>query len=322
MRKILTIVLALFTIGIVYGQKTVIVTKYAKEVPEGKKWTLEANKMTKVQLNKGVLNSGTMCNALFRSSPRIIMNVNRGTIYKSEGYGIILKDPEKVPYTNDYTYEFTPISFVDKSFSLSELQYEKAENLGTNKIEFMAGETVFVASCLESIEMIETNMTKQELLAETKKQEEIKNTKLTKAKNFCIPINPEKYVEPDIKPELKDSLIQYVVFESPAVMFRSRNQRGGYDDVHQWTLTLTQSVFEMKSSNINETYTVLNAKYNEQLHFQEFQLADETGEFTHKLNICYSNSSKSYMVIFSSVDNKDDYQFQEITLKEIKFQNE
>ncbi|MBI4946716.1 MAG: hypothetical protein HY840_09975 [Bacteroidetes bacterium] len=324
MKTLFTVTFAL-TVATIFGQttttpKTVIVTKYSKTVPTGKKWILEVGKTTKVQVTDEVLTSGDMCNAMFLSNHRMITSINRGDIYKNEGFGIILKNPEKVPYTNDYTYELTPISFVDKTFSVYDFQNKKPEEVGVKKLIFKAGENVFVGNCLESIEMIEVNMTAQELADEKKKQGEEIKLKSAKAKNYCIPIDPEKYVAKGTKPILKDSLIKYVIFESPVVVFRKRNQKGGYDNVHHWALSLTQNEFIMETSGMEEKYSVLGAKYDDQLHMQEFQLADETGQFTHKLNLCYSNSSNEYRVLFSSIDNKDDYQFQSVTIKDKQLQ--
>ena len=89
---------------------------------------------------------------------------------------------------------------------------------------------------------------------------------------------------------------------------------------NKWTLTLTQTNFEMKSSNYNETYTVLGARFYPELKVQEFQLADESGKLTHTVNLSWSPFS-GYKVSFGSTDFKDDYQFQQVTIKEIKFQN-
>lgn len=335
MKKLLNILLIIANFTTVFGQtatqKSIIVTHTPKTVPSGKKWILEVNVETKVQLSEGTFNSGTLCNALFLSSPRIIMNITKGNIYKSEGFVIIFKDPEKVPYTNNVTYTFTPISFGDKKFSLSELNNKKPEDVGVKKLVFKAGESVFVGECLESIEMMEVSMTKQELDNDLKEKTLLKKSDSTKVQNFCIPINPGRYVAPETKPRLKDSLIEYVIFECNRVLFRTREQKGGLDDVNSWSLTLNQTSFEMKGSKgYDKIYKVLGIKYNDQFRAQEFQLADESGKFTHKLDLSWvigpipndgrPDDDGGYTIILSSLDNKDEYQF-EAVLKEIKHQN-
>src|SRR5436189_4956331 len=122
-----------------------------------------------------------MCNALFLSNPRIIMNINCGNINHSEPFSVVFKNVEKIPYTNNYTYDLIPVSFVDKDFSVSDFKYKSPEEVGVRKLFFKSGESVFVANCLESIEMIEVNMTSQELADEKKKQAEIKKLKDKKA---------------------------------------------------------------------------------------------------------------------------------------------
>ena len=61
-----SLIILIFTFLICFsanGQtnKVIIVTKSPKTVPAGKKWILEAGKTTRVQVNYGVLNSGSFC---------------------------------------------------------------------------------------------------------------------------------------------------------------------------------------------------------------------------------------------------------------------
>lgn len=299
---ILTLILAL-KLATISGQstKTVIVTKLPKTVPAGKKWVLEGGKTTKIQVSYGVLNSGSMCNALFLSNPRIIMNINRGNINNSESFSIVFKSSEKVPYTNNYTYELTPISFVDKDFSVYEFKYKSPEEVGVRKLTFKSGESVFVTNCLESIEMIEVNMTSQELAEEKKKQSEIKKEEEKKAINGHIPISTEK----------KDSLIKYVFFESPF------QKTGGVDSDEKWSIILSQNKFKIISTDKNKVYTVLSAKYDDKYSWQIFQLADDSGLLTHNLDIHYTYESDSYVLIFRALDGSERYQFNHLKLKEI-----
>jgi hypothetical protein len=319
------ILLLLLTVSFMTVQsqtaKTIIITKTPKTVPAGKKWKLETDSTTKIQVSYGVLNSGTMCNALFLSNPKMIFNINKGDLLKAESFGIIFKDPEKVQYTNDYTYEITPISIVDKDFSVSELQYSKPENVGEKKIEFKAGEKVFVSNCLESIELIEVSMSQTEIAAEKKKQEAKTKQNTENSANFNIPVNPEKYVEPGTKPALQDSSLKSIVFSSPSVLWKKPGKKYSLDDVTKWTLTLTDKVFEMTSSSSYEkSYTILAIKYNETFRGQEFQLDDGSGVNTHTLIISYSKQSKQYSVILNSIDYTEEYQFQEVQATDKQYQ--
>ena len=133
----------------------VIITEMPQVVPPGKRWVLFTGKETTIQISDGTLNSGTFCNAMFLSNPHMIFNINKGNYSNPEAYGIIFKDPAKVPYTNDYTYNITPISITDKNFSLNDLQYKSPETAGSREIDFNEGESVYVSNCLESIELTE-----------------------------------------------------------------------------------------------------------------------------------------------------------------------
>lgn len=322
MKKLLTLVLTSSLLAS-YCQETVrkvIVSNTAKVVPSGKKWVLETGKELKVQINEGVLNSGNRCNALFLSNPRMVMNVNKGNIYNSEGYGIIFKSPEKVDYTNEFTYTILPIAFVDKNFSVLEFQYKNIEDIGEKKLEFRAGESVFVSSCLSSIEMVEINMNNHELAEETKKLTEKNKVNQEKQKGFSIPIKPIRKPLPGSAPLLKDSLIKFISFESNAVLFSKRNGSGGFDDTHHWTINLSVNKLEIISSDYNEVYTIVSSKYNDKLLMQEFSVSDETGSLSHTLHIAWSEMG-GYTLLFGSLDYKDDYQFQKIKLKELKHQD-
>lgn len=313
MKKYFTILFVL-ALGFANAQtsKKVIITKSPKTVPQGKIWKLESNQTTIIQLNEGVLKSGTLCNAMFLSRPGIVFNINKGNYYEAEGYGIIFKDFEKVQYTNDVTYSIIPVSFVDKSFDLDELSSKAPENVGTNEIIFKAGETVFVGSCLVTIEVTEYNMSKADLEIEKKKQEAVEKERARLKSNFNIPINPEKYVEPGTRPILKDSLLTEIIFSSNGVMHKRPGKGFAFDDVSTWNMTLTIDDFVLKSSNgINKSYKLLDIKYDETMRMQEFKLGDYNGNRTHNLSISWSNSSNQYSVLLNSVDHSEEYQFQE-----------
>ncbi|MVN23498.1 hypothetical protein [Mucilaginibacter arboris] len=308
-----------FTTTLFAQTKTVFLTKFPKTVPIGKKWIVEANKPTKIQVGQGVLNSGSFCNAMFLSNPQIVYNINRGTIYEAESFGIIFKNLEKVPYTNDITYNITPVSFIDKTFSLSKLQTTSPENVGAKKLEFMAGESVFIGNCLESIELVEVSMTPQEILSQKNKTLQLRNKENFINSNLNIPINTEKAVEPGTKPQIQDKNLQYIVFTSTAVLWKKPG-KGTSVDESEWTLTLTPKIFEMKSMNYEKKFKVVGVKYDEDFQAQKFELADNNGTHTFDLLLSYSLTSKTYSAIVGSIDFKEEYQFQEVTAKEKEFQ--
>jgi hypothetical protein len=291
--------------------KKVIIYKYAKKVPEGKVWKLERGKETKVQVGEGTLNTGTFCNAMFLSRPGIIFNINKGDIFNAESFGIIIKSFEKVPYTNDITYSIVPTSFIDKNFELSELRTNKPEDVGKKELVFKAGETVFIGNCLESIELTEYDMSKEDLAIENKKKLAAAKERERLKANFNIPINPEKYVEPGTKPELHDKNLTQIVFSSDAVLHRQPGKRYALDDASVWTMTLTIDNFDVSSNNgIKKSYKVLDISYDEALKMQAFKLGDDSGKATHTFNVSWSKASNDYTVLLSANDRSEEYQFQ------------
>jgi hypothetical protein len=324
MKIILTAVLLVIVSSFSIGQvsKTVIVTSTPKEVPTGKKWILEAGKTTRVQIDNSVFRSGSLCNALFTSIPRMIPSINKGSFFKPTGYMLIFKEPEKVPYTNDYTFDLQILSIVDKDFSFDEFESKQPEEVGQSKIEFKAGEKVFIGSCLMSIEMMEIDMTPAELM-EIKKQEEEK-AKLNQLKldQFNIPINPEKYVEPGTKPVFHDNKLKSIIFPSAGVLYKSPDSGWAMDDVSTWTLSLNSETFNLESSNgIDKNYTVLKMEYFDEMKSLKVELGNSNKVLTHNLLISWNNSFNAYTVILSSVDKSEEYQFQEVNSTEKQFQN-
>ena len=315
----LTLLLLLLTSNQIFSQtKTIFITKTPKIVPQGKKWKLEIGKPTKIQVNEGVLNSGTFCNAMFLSNPQIIWNINKGSFYEAESFGIMFKNLEKVPYTNDITFTITPRTFVDKNFSLSELQTKKVEEVGISKLEFIGGESVFIGNCLESIELIESNMTQTEILSQTKKNEQQEAKESLISSNFNIPIKSDSYVVAGTKPKYQDKNLDYIILSSSAVLWQKPG-KGMSADESEWTLTLTQKNFQMKSMNHEKKFKVVGVSFDEVFQMQKFSLADENGNQTFNLLISYNVDSKNYSVIVGSLDNKEEYQFQEVTAKKKEF---
>uniref|UniRef100_UPI00404901E5 hypothetical protein n=1 Tax=Fulvivirga sp. TaxID=1931237 RepID=UPI00404901E5 len=323
MKKIVIIFLAVFIGYSANGQfnDNIIITKLPKTVPVGKKWIIEAGQTTIIEANYGVLNSGSLCNALFLSSPQMLSNINIGGLSESESYILIFKDLEKVPYTNDHTYKLTIISIMDKNFQPEDLQYKKPEDVGKKRIEFKTGESVFVGSCLESIQLKETNISTAESLDLKKKEDEIYKEIKDKHSNFQIPVNQEKYIKPGTIPEIYDSKLKSIVFSSLAVLFKQPGKNYALDNVSSWTLSLTADKFNLTNSNgIDKTYTVLKIEYDEQMGMQKFILGNSQKEKTHVLLISYSNSSNQYSLILSSNDKTESFQFQEVQSTDKQFQ--
>ena len=70
-----------------FGQRNIVLSSYPKKVPDGKKWILTTNKETLIEVDYGVLNDGSLCNALFLSSPGVIHGVLEGNYGNpKEGY--------------------------------------------------------------------------------------------------------------------------------------------------------------------------------------------------------------------------------------------
>jgi len=322
--KTLALVITLsFFFNYSFSQTTrkVILTEEVKVVPKGKKWILKAGETTRVQINPDVLKSGSLCNALFLSSPRMISRINKGDYFSGESFIIIFKNPEKVPYTNDFTYDFTIISIADKTFNINELENMNPEDVGLKHIEFKEGESLFVSNCLLSIEIIETNLSSAELIEKKKKEESIKELNKGKLENFNIPINPERFVKEGTIPEYKDKMLSAIIFSSKSVLHKSPSKGYGLDNTSLWKLKLNVNQLQIESSSgINKTYSIHNIDYDEIMKMQRFSLGDSNNVITHILLVAWSNSRNSYSIILSSSDDKEEYQFQNIELIDKQFQ--
>ena len=98
----------------------------------------------------------------------MISHISSGDVSNSGEYLLLFEKPEEVPYTNKYTCDLTIVSIIHRD-NILKLQYKHYDVIGVNKIEFKAGESVFVGNCLVNIELQEINMTKEELLEVKKK---------------------------------------------------------------------------------------------------------------------------------------------------------
>lgn len=168
------------------AQNKVNITQRPKTVPDGKKWVLPTNQNIFVEVSSGSLNSGTMCNADLFSNPRILATVNEGEYGKpNKVYGILFKELEKVPFTNDYTYSIVPLSIIDENFKQSSLSTVSLEDAGKHQIIFTSGQKVFSGNCINSIQMIEYDLNQTELAKfnKIKKEKEEKEKSLTYRSN-------------------------------------------------------------------------------------------------------------------------------------------
>ncbi|HPI29665.1 MAG: hypothetical protein KBA43_02975 [Paludibacteraceae bacterium] len=316
MKNIYTIIFVSLTITVLGQTNQAVVKENWKTVPYGKKWVINTNKSIVCMASTSIHKSGSDCYELYFSTPQLFSYINsceidnRGEMINIKTFSFVFSGSHEV---ESGFYEFTPITIIDKNISLSDLRINKPEDLGLKQLIFKSGEKVFVSGCIEALFIDEENMTTQDFI----QQEE---EKIDKAKKFSIPVHPEKYVTPGTKPILKDSLFKYVVFECMGVLSNNKNQKSVYNDTQKWTLTLSQKMFEIKSFDKTESYTVLDSRYDEQTKSQEFQLADYSGQFTHKLNLSYIYSLKTYIIVFGSENNSWEFQFQNIILKDIQYQ--
>ena len=164
------------------------------------------------------------------------------------------------------------------------------------------------------IEVIETNPSKEDLLIEKKKKEEAFRLQNDKKSNFNIPVNPEKYVEKGTKPELHDKGLSAIDFSSNAVLWKKPGKGYSVDTSSKWSMQLNIDRLHILSTNgISKSYSVLQIKYDEDMRMQEFTLGDETGSATHTFEVAWSKSRNGYTVILSSIDNTEEYQFQDVS---------
>jgi hypothetical protein len=175
---------------------------------------------------------------------------------------------------------------------------------------------------IEKVEKIDS----KKIIEEKKKEGIPNNTKKNIVKNgFNIPIKsnmeevPGPKTEEDSKPKIYDKNLDYIVFQSSAVVWKKPNE-GTSVDKSIWTLTLTPKDFLMKSMNYEKKFKITNVKYDEDFQMQKFELADETTAHTFNLLISYTLETKSYNVIVQSINYKEEYQFQGVVGKEKIFQ--
>lgn len=220
-----------------------------------------------------------------------------------------------MPYTNDVTFNITPISFVDKDFDLDELKYKSPENVGQKELVFMAGESINVGRCLMTIEMEEYDMSKADLELENKKRAISQARKSQLKANFNIPVKTRKYVDSTTKPIWKDTTLNKIVLSSNAVLYKRPGRGFALDKVSIWKLILTTDHLRIEGSNgIKKSYKLFNIQFNETLRMQEFQLADSNGNHTHNFNIVWNDALQQYVVVLTSLNHAEEYKFQQVKL--------
>ena len=129
---------------------------------------------------------------------------------------------------------------------------------------------------------------------------------------FNIPINPEKFVDPNTEVKLHDSQLKKIVFQSTEVLIKKQDGRFALDTAN-WNLTLDSKKVTLKSTGgFYNTYSVLGFAYNEQMSSQKFRLGDEGGNIVSDLLISWSEGSKHYTLMLLSTNSSEEYQFQEV----------
>ena len=263
----------LITISFVsFGQRNIVLSSYPKKVPDGKKWILSTNKETLIEVDYGVLKDGSLCNALFLSSPGVIHGVLEGDYGNpNEGYTILFDSPNKVPYTNEYTYSIIPKAIVSIPFDLNELRTKPVDKVGEKQITFYAGEKVYVGGCISSLQLTEANLNTEDFqkISLKKKREEEKITKQEQAiidkqnyvKNnkieaFNIVINSGKDAPLDTAPKNNDENLHQIKFKSTKMIYNDElNQflkiaydkdyfNFTYKSTAHWIISLSSGQFE------------------------------------------------------------------------------
>ena len=305
MNKIVLTQVMLIVVLMALGQtgKTIIITQKPQTVPTGKKWILEAGKPTKIQVSSGVFASGSKCNALFLSNHKMIFGLSKGENSPLESWGMILKKPEKVPYANDYTYYITPVSFVDESFSVSEFQQKTPEQIGSKRVIFYAGESVSVNNCLQSIELIESNMDVNDI--------QKANSKIN---YFDIPAHEKK-----AETRLHDEGLKQIVFECSTVIHNNKRSIGGLiqganglsqDDT--WVITLSaQKLNLISAKGIKFDFTVSELDYNDTIREERFLLSLHPGQPPlYEIFLCWN--SNQYLLSLNSLDWLETFTFSNV----------
>ena len=132
------------------NEKAITITSFPQTVPNNKKWIIPINQEILIEVDKGALISGTMCNAYLLSNPNIVGVVNEGEYLNPEiGYRLYFKGLTKVHYANDLTFGITPYAIG---------KYKQVEEIIEKKVIFYPGQKISVSGCLTSLQILEYNL--------------------------------------------------------------------------------------------------------------------------------------------------------------------
>lgn len=145
--------------------RNVVLNYQTQSVPYLKKWVIKSNDIIKVELRNGTFDAGTPCNGFFLSNPRMLFNIRKSNSLGQFSYGVIFSKPEKVPFTNEFTYSITTVRFVDvNGFSPYDFQGKSIDDIGVAALEFYPGDKISVDNCLQGLEIMEYDITAEEAL--------------------------------------------------------------------------------------------------------------------------------------------------------------
>lgn len=306
-----------------FGQRNIVLSSYPKKVPDGKKWILTTNKETLIEVDYGVLNDGSLCNALFLSSPGVIHGVLEGNYGNpKEGYTILFNSRNKVPYTNEYTYSIIPKAIVSILFDLSELKTKPVDEVGEKQIAFYAGEKVYVGGCLKSLQLTEANLNTEDFqMISLKKKREAEKI----ANEEQAIIDTQNYVKNNKIEAFSiatDENIYQIEFKSTKMIYNSElNQflKIAYDKDYfkspaHWIISLANGQFEYSMflnnqlvhsrSDINKTELkckIISFKYDEKSLSSKFELSNDNQNITHELFVSWISSSEEYSLVLKSL---------------------
>lgn len=176
----------LFISTLSFGQKSIILTKYPQKIPTGKKWILPLTKPLLIEVNDGTLNIGTLCSAKFITKTPSISALIEGDFGRpNKVYSINFKNLIKVAYTNGVTFSIVPTSFSSYDY----LNSQQGVIQSKQDVTFYQGQTVYITECLENIQLIEYNLTANDISElkqkeRNKKELEIKNKREQEANSI------------------------------------------------------------------------------------------------------------------------------------------
>lgn len=154
----------LLTANYINAQVIKEISTTVKTVPSGKKWVMRVNQEYLTELNNSSFRDGNLCNAKLRSDPRILGTIVEGNFgHPNKIYTIILKDLIQAPFSGTSTYKIIASGFLDN------------EKKTLNQIIFYPGQKVYLALCMNFIQINEVELTNEEKRRYALIEEEEKN---------------------------------------------------------------------------------------------------------------------------------------------------